>query len=44
LTGDPAATDPVCRLSPHHAQVVSMRESGQTDEFVYRAMKRPAPV
>jgi pyrroloquinoline quinone biosynthesis protein E len=42
LTGDPAATDPVCRLSPHHPQVVSAREWAQTDEFVYRTMKRPA--
>ena len=44
LTGDAAATDPVCRLSPHHEQVVSVRESAQTDEFVYRTMKRPARV
>jgi PqqA peptide cyclase len=56
LTGDPAATDPVCRLSPHHEQVVAVRESAQTDDeappsgaadhphFVYRTMKRPARV
>jgi pyrroloquinoline quinone biosynthesis protein E len=44
LTGDAAATDPVCRLSPHHGQVVSVRESGQTDEFTYRTIKRPARV
>lgn len=44
LTGDAAATDPVCRLSPHHGQVVSARESGKTDEFVYRTIKRPARV
>jgi pyrroloquinoline quinone biosynthesis protein E len=44
LTGDAAATDPVCRLSPHHAQVVSVRESAQTDAFVYRTMKRPARI
>jgi pyrroloquinoline quinone biosynthesis protein E len=44
LTGDAAATDPVCRLSPHHEHVVSMRESAQTDEFVYRTTKRPARV
>jgi pyrroloquinoline quinone biosynthesis protein E len=44
LTGDAGATDPVCRLSPHHQQVVSARESAQTDEFVYRTMKRPAHV
>jgi pyrroloquinoline quinone biosynthesis protein E len=41
LTSDPAATDPVCRFSPHHDRVVSVRESAQTDEFVYRTMKRP---
>ncbi|MBV9803069.1 MAG: pyrroloquinoline quinone biosynthesis protein PqqE [Solirubrobacterales bacterium] len=44
LTGDAAATDPVCRFSAHHEHVVSMRESAQTDEFVYRTMKPPAPV
>ncbi len=44
LTGDPAATDPVCRLSPHHERVVSVRESADTNEFVYRTMKRPARV
>ncbi|HEY2320884.1 MAG TPA: pyrroloquinoline quinone biosynthesis protein PqqE [Solirubrobacteraceae bacterium] len=44
LTGDAAATDPVCRLSPHHQQVVSVRESAQTDEFVYRTTKRPERV
>lgn len=26
LTGDAAATDPVCRYSPHHAQLVAARE------------------
>ena len=41
LTGDATATDPVCRFSPHHDRVVSARESAQTDEFVYRAIKRP---
>jgi PqqA peptide cyclase len=41
LTGDAAATDPVCRFSAHHDRVVSARESAQTDEFVYRAIKRP---
>jgi PqqA peptide cyclase len=44
LTGDAAATDPVCRFSPRHADVVSVRESAQTDEFVYRTMKRPARI
>ena len=41
LTGDAAATDPVCRFSPHHDRVVAAREPAQTDEFVYRTMKRP---
>ena len=40
LTGDARATDPVCRFSPHHDVVVSAREPGQTDEFVYRTMRR----
>jgi PqqA peptide cyclase len=44
LTGDAAATDPVCRLSAHHDRVLAARESAQTDEFVYRTMKRPARV
>jgi pyrroloquinoline quinone biosynthesis protein E len=41
LTGDAAATDPVCKFSPHHERVVAARESVQTEEFVYRAIKRP---
>jgi pyrroloquinoline quinone biosynthesis protein E len=41
LAGDAAATDPVCRLSPHHDDVVAAREAAQADEFVYRTMKRP---
>ena len=41
LTGDAAATDPVCRFSPHHDRVVAAREQAQTDRFVYRTMKRP---
>ncbi|MBV9805138.1 MAG: pyrroloquinoline quinone biosynthesis protein PqqE [Solirubrobacterales bacterium] len=44
LTGDAAATDPVCRLSPHHDRVVAAREPARTDEFVYRAIRRPARV
>jgi PqqA peptide cyclase len=44
LAGDAAATDPVCRFSPHHGGVVSTRESAQTEEFVYRTLKRPARV
>ncbi|MBA3407302.1 MAG: pyrroloquinoline quinone biosynthesis protein PqqE, partial [Solirubrobacterales bacterium] len=41
LIGDAAATDPVCRYSPHHETVVAARDQAQTDEFVYRTMKRP---
>ncbi len=44
LTGDAAATDPVCQYSPHHDRVVSARQSAQRGEFVYRAMKRPVGV
>jgi len=44
LTGDAAATDPVCRFSPHHDRVVQARELAPTDEFVYRTMKRAAGV
>jgi pyrroloquinoline quinone biosynthesis protein E len=42
LTGDPAATDPVCQFSPHHDEVVARREAGQAETLVYRSMKRPA--
>jgi PqqA peptide cyclase len=41
LTGDAAATDPVCRFSPHHDRVVSARAPAQTGAFTYRAMKPP---
>ena len=41
LAGDAAATDPVCQFSPHHDRVVAAREPAQTDQFVYRTMKRP---
>ena len=44
LAGDAAATDPVCRFSPHHGIVVAARESVQRDRFVYRTMRRPARV
>ncbi|MEO8690583.1 MAG: pyrroloquinoline quinone biosynthesis protein PqqE [Solirubrobacteraceae bacterium] len=40
LAGDAAATDPVCRYSPHHETVVAARDHSPTDEFVYRTMKR----
>jgi pyrroloquinoline quinone biosynthesis protein E len=41
LTGDAAATDPVCRYSPHHDRVVAARDPERTDDLVYRTMKRP---
>ncbi|HEX6025278.1 MAG TPA: pyrroloquinoline quinone biosynthesis protein PqqE [Solirubrobacter sp.] len=41
LAGDAAATDPVCRFSPHHDRVVTAREAASADEFVYRTMRRP---
>jgi pyrroloquinoline quinone biosynthesis protein E len=44
LTGDAAATDPVCRFSPHHAEIAAAREAAQDDELVYRTMRRPARV
>ncbi|HWH93615.1 MAG TPA: pyrroloquinoline quinone biosynthesis protein PqqE [Baekduia sp.] len=44
LTGVAAATDPVCRFSPHHDTVIDAREAAQTDEFTYRTMRRPAGV
>src|ERR687889_2119125 len=41
LAGDAAATDPVCRFSPHHDRVVAAREPARTDELVPRTMERP---
>ena len=43
LAGDAAATDPVCRYSPHHATVVAARDAAQSDELVYRTMRRTKP-
>ena len=42
LTGDAAATDPVCRFSPHRDVVVAARDAAQTDEFTYRTARRPS--
>jgi PqqA peptide cyclase len=42
LAGDAAATDPVCRFSPHHGAVVAAREDAQSQEFVYRTTRRLA--
>jgi PqqA peptide cyclase len=44
LTGDAAATDPVCRFSPHHDAVVAARESRDGDAFIYRTTRRTAAV
>ena len=42
LAGDAAATDPVCRFSPHRDVVVAAREAAQTEEFTYRTARRPS--
>jgi pyrroloquinoline quinone biosynthesis protein E len=44
LTGEAAATDPACGLSPDHARVVAAREaaSGPAPDFLYRAGRAPA--
>lgn len=36
ITGDAAATDPVCTFSPHRARVMEMAESAKQDEWKYR--------
>jgi PqqA peptide cyclase len=36
LTGDARATDPVCHLSPHHAQVAEIAEARQDLAYDYR--------
>jgi pyrroloquinoline quinone biosynthesis protein E len=51
LTGDAAATDPVCHLSPDHHIVVEARErSGERvraqdggERLVYRSLRTPTP-
>ena len=41
LTGDAAATDPACGLSPHHARVVAAREECDLDQaLTYRGAVR----
>jgi PqqA peptide cyclase len=48
LTGDAAATDPVCRFSPDHDRLVHARDAaadatpGRADKFAYRTMRAPA--
>jgi pyrroloquinoline quinone biosynthesis protein E len=46
LTGDAAATDPACALSPQHAEMVALAEaeSGrEVDAFAYRTLSHRAP-
>jgi pyrroloquinoline quinone biosynthesis protein E len=44
LTGDPAATDPVCHLSPHHGLVVAQRITATEDApLVYRTTRSDTP-
>lgn len=38
LTGDAAATDPVCRLSPHHSQIEALTVQRDTADYIYRRM------
>jgi pyrroloquinoline quinone biosynthesis protein E len=40
IAGDAAATDPVCRYSPHHGAVVAARDSRDGDGFAYRTTSR----
>ena len=40
LAGNAAEADPICRLSPHHAVVESMRtDSNHDDLLIYRDAK-----
>jgi pyrroloquinoline quinone biosynthesis protein E len=50
LTGDAAATDPVCRFSADHGRLVRARDAAAadggttpagSDEFIYRSMRAP---
>ncbi|MBV8744331.1 MAG: pyrroloquinoline quinone biosynthesis protein PqqE [Xanthobacteraceae bacterium] len=38
LTGDATATDPVCHLSPHHAEVAALAAQRSEDAYGYRRM------
>ena len=39
LTGDAAATDPVCRFSADHHQVAQARDAAHDGEFIYRTLR-----
>ncbi|BAT57780.1 antilisterial bacteriocin subtilosin biosynthesis protein AlbA [Variibacter gotjawalensis] len=43
LTGDARATDPVCHLSPHHAELAEMAADRTEQPYDYRRLKAPAP-
>ena len=46
LTGDAAATDPVCHLSPHHDAIVNAREASHATvppPFSYRSVREVHP-
>jgi len=47
LTGNAAATDPACSLSPDHGLIETARAAAAEDSaatsFVYRSPKRPVP-
>jgi pyrroloquinoline quinone biosynthesis protein E len=38
LTGDARAADPVCHLSPHHALVAALAETGEDAPYDYRRL------
>ncbi|MDQ2081400.1 pyrroloquinoline quinone biosynthesis protein PqqE [Xanthobacteraceae bacterium Astr-EGSB] len=39
LTGDARATDPVCHLSPHHAEVRALAEAEEDADYIYRRQR-----
>ena len=42
LTGDATATDPVCHLSPHHAEVAALAAERSDGAYTYRRMSAAA--
>jgi pyrroloquinoline quinone biosynthesis protein E len=46
ITGDPAATDPACELSPHHARMLALAEqdsAGTEERYAYRGRHGSTP-
>ena len=44
MTGDAAATDPACALSPHHHLMAdAIGQSDDAAELVYRRIRAPEP-